>query len=123
MPKKILIVDDDQYIREFYEELLSEAGYEVSTANDGQKGLELMQVGGYDLVILDVIMPKLDGIGILTQLQESPPKAKNGPIILLTNLANDPAVQEAKDKGAHSALTKSNITPEDFLATVRSLAG
>lgn len=123
MAKKILIVDDDQYIREFYEELLVGAGYEVYTAKDGLEGFQYIHEGGYDLIVLDVIMPKLDGIGILSKLEEEPPIKKNGPIVLLTNLANDPAVQEAMAKGAHSFFIKSNITPEDFLAQVKTLAG
>lgn len=123
MAKNIIIIDDDQYIRELYEEILKEAGYEVDTAKDGLEGFEKLHEGGYDMVVMDVIMPKLDGIGILTKLEEEPPKKKNGPIVLLTNLANDPAVEEAMQKGAESFFIKANITPEDFLNKVKSLVG
>jgi len=93
--KKILIADDEQYIRELYEEVLSSEGYSVEGVADGKTALEKISEGGWDLITLDVIMPKLDGLGILTKLEETPPKKKNGPIILLTSLANDPAVLEA----------------------------
>lgn len=96
--KKILIADDEQYIRELYEEVLSSEGYSVEGVADGKTALEKISEGGWDLITLDVIMPKLDGLGILTKLEETPPKKKNGPIILLTSLANDPAVLEAQKK-------------------------
>lgn len=121
--KKILVADDEQYIRELYEEVLKAEGYAVDTASNGQQALEKIQEGGYSAITLDVIMPKLDGLGILEQLKESPPKAKNGPIILLTSLANDPAVQEALKKGAQKVIIKTEITPKQFIDVVKAAAG
>ena len=68
MAQKILLVDDDQFIREIYEELLKKAGYEVDTAVDGKEGYEKILNGGYNLILLDVMLPFLDGIGILDEL-------------------------------------------------------
>ena len=117
--KKVLIVDDDLYIRELYEELLKDEGYEVTTGSDGAEGLTKMSEGGYDLVLLDVMMPKIDGVGILQKLAETPAKSPNGPIIILTNLANDPVIDEAKKLGAQDSFIKSDHTPDEFLGKVK----
>lgn len=120
--KRILVADDEQYIRELYEEVLKAEGFAVDTAKDGQDALAKIQAGGYSVITLDVIMPKLDGLGLLEQLQASPPKQKNGPIILLTSLANDPAVQEALKKGAQKVIIKTEITPKQFVDTIKAVA-
>lgn len=123
MAKKILLIDDDVYIRDVYEEVLKGEGYEVETAINGEDGLNKLKQGGYDLVLLDVMMPTLDGIGVLEELKKNPPQLKNGPIVLLTNLGLDPVVKTAKDKGAASYLIKANITPRDLVETVARLLG
>jgi len=117
--KKILIVDDDLYIRDLYEEVFKDAGYEVTTAGDGQEGLARLKEGGFDATLLDVMMPKLDGLGVLGSLQTEKPTAVNGPIILLTNLAHDPVIQEALQKGAAGYLIKTDITPDILLEKVK----
>lgn len=120
MAKKILIVDDDKYIRELYEEILKTEGYEVMTADNGQTGLDLILANQFDLVLLDIMMPKLDGLGVLTELKDKPEKA-SVPIVLLTNLANDPNIEQAvKDSQAKSYLVKSDFTPDEFLGKIKS---
>lgn len=119
MAKKVLIIDDDTYIRELYEELLKNDGYEVDTAKEGEAGLKKIQEGGYDLVLLDIMLPKIDGHGVLVKLKESPPKKQNGPIVILTNLANDPIVEESVKLGAKASYIKSDHTPEEFLGMIK----
>lgn len=121
MAKRILIIDDDASVQTLYQTLFKDAGYDVDSATDGEEGLKKLSEGGWDVTLLDVMMPKLDGVGILTTLQATPPKQKNGPIIVFTSLANDPVVQEALQKGAHSTLIKSDLTPEFVLQKVKSL--
>lgn len=116
---KILVVDDDQYIRELYEEVLKDAGYEVESAMDGEEGFEKMQRGGYDLILLDIMMPRLDGLGVLNKLQELPEKPKNGKIVVLTNLAHDPVIKDATAKGASSYLIKADLTPDQLLEKIK----
>lgn len=118
MSKKILIVDDDMYLRDLYEEILKDSGYEVETAADGKEGLIKLSLGGYDLTLLDVMMPHLDGLGVLTKLHETPPTTPNGPIVLLTNLAHDPVIQEGLQKGAVAYLIKADLTPDQVVQTV-----
>lgn len=119
MPQRILVVDDDLFLRELYVEVLQDEGYDVHAAHDGQEGLEKMKQGGYDLILLDVMMPKLDGLGVLGKIKDYSPTKKNGPIILLTNLAHDPIIQEALRRGAHSFLIKTDITPRELLNHIK----
>ena len=120
MAKKVLIVDDDLYIRELYEEVLKDAGFDVSTASDGQEGLDKMAVGGFDLILLDVMMPKVDGLGVLKQMGQMSPKSPNGKVILLTNLSHDPVIQQALDTGASSFMIKADLTPDQLIEKVNS---
>ena len=69
--KKILIVEDDQFLREFYQELLQEEGYIVDVAADGEIALKKITEGGFSLVLLDIMLPKMDGINILKTLRSS----------------------------------------------------
>ncbi len=119
MAKKVLVVDDDQFIRELYEEVLRDDGFEVESAVDGEVGLQKLQVGGYDLVLLDVMMPKKDGLRVLGDLNNSPAEKPNGPILLLTNLGHDPIIQEAMNKGATSYLNKADMTPDQLLENIK----
>jgi CheY-like chemotaxis protein len=119
MAKKILIVDDDAYLRDLYEEVLKDEGYEVTTAVDGEEGATKLAQGGYDLTLLDVMMPKLDGLGVLKKLKETPPTIPNGTILLLTNLAQDPIVTEAMQTGAKSYMIKADITPDQLVEKVK----
>ena len=123
MGKRVLLVDDDLYIRDVYMEVLQGDGFVVDGAINGEEGLAKMQQGGYDLILLDVMMPKLDGIGVLDGIQKTPPQQKNGPIILLTNLGLDPLIKTAKSKGVTSYLIKADLTPQDLLNTVHKFIG
>ena len=117
--KKILLVEDDQFTRELYEEVLKDAGFAVDTAVDGVDGLSKMTVGGYNLILLDVMMPKMDGLDVLRELMNNPPKVKNGPIVLLTNLTNDPVIDTAYGLNAKGHLVKSDITPGELVEHVK----
>lgn len=121
--KKILIVEDDQYIRELYEGLLKDAGYTVETANDGQEGLVKIQDASYDLVLLDVMMPHLDGVGMLKELHKKIEGKLPFTVVLLTNLAHDAVIKEAMELGATAYLTKSELNPDEFVAEVKKWVG
>ena len=120
-PKKILLVEDDQFTRELYEEVLKDAGFDTTTAVNGEEGLSHIQEGGFDLILLDVMMPKIDGLEVLRFLRNEPPKTNNGPIVLLTNLTNDPVFNSAYglNVGVKDHIVKSDITPGDLLIKVK----
>lgn len=106
-----------------YEEVLKNAGHEVTTASDGQEGLRLAQEGGYDVILLDIIMPKLDGIEVLTALKNSSPKRENGPIVVMTNLSGDPIIKQALELGARECFVKTELTPDQVVEKIQKLVG
>lgn len=118
--KKILIVEDDQFLREFYEELLSGEGYSVDSAPDGEIGLSKIQAGGYNLILLDIMLPKKDGTQILRDLKVSPAKTPNGPIVVLTNLGQDTIIETCFNLGAAGYLIKSAMNPDQVLKEVQN---
>jgi DNA-binding response OmpR family regulator len=120
--KKILVVEDDAAFRKLYVGLLRDAGYEVAEAEDGEKGLKYAQEGNFDLVILDVMLPKLDGLAVLTELKRGTKKC-NCKVIFLTNLAQESMVTQAKELGVSKVIVKTDVTPEEALEKIKSLVG
>lgn len=117
--KNILIVEDEPDILELYKTVLADAGFEVDTAVDGEEGLKKISEGKAHIVLLDIMMPKIDGIGILQMLKEQ--KKKLPKIIMLTNLSHDKALEEAKDLGAVDCVIKSEVTPDQIIQKVSHL--
>ncbi len=118
---KILLVEDDKDFREIYESILKDAGYEVATASDGEEGLSKASQGGFDLILLDIMLPKRDGLSILSALKSNPPKIPNKSIVVFSNLSHEKALKEAMDLGAKGFLIKTNFTPDVLVAKVKSL--
>ena len=78
---KILVVEDDKFLQELYVELLSDEGYEVEYVNDGEAALEKLNSTLYDLILLDIMLPNKDGLGVLKELSDDR-KKKQGQIIM-----------------------------------------
>lgn len=118
---RILIAEDEQFIRDVYVEMLKNEGFTVEVAVDGKQALEKMQVGGYDLVLLDIMMPFIDGLGVLMKLKETPPQNVNKHILICTSLAADPAVKDALDNGAQDVVFKPDVTPDQLVEKVKKV--
>jgi DNA-binding response OmpR family regulator len=118
--KKILLVEDETDLRELYKMLLEDEGYRVDVAVDGREGNELVDKGGYDLVLLDIMLPFIDGLEILDRLNKSQSPTKQSPktIVLLTNLAQDQTVAKALEFGVRGYMIKSDYNPEQLLEAV-----
>lgn len=119
--KKILVVEDDNFLRDIYSEILLKAGYKLETAEDGQKGLAKIRQGGWDLVLLDIIMPVMSGVDVMHKLKEEKdfvPTKYYKKLIFLTNLDNDQEIKEAL-KFSDGYLIKSQLTPGDVLNEVK----
>ena len=112
MDNQILIVEDDQFLREFYQELLTSEGYFVDVAADGEIALSKIRNNDYNLVLLDIMLPKKDGLQILRDLKITPPKSSKLSIVVLTNLGHDSVVKECFDSGAAGYLIKSALNPD-----------
>ncbi|HEX7455904.1 MAG TPA: response regulator [Candidatus Nanoarchaeia archaeon] len=119
MAQRILVVEDDQFLRELYDELLREEGYEVDLSTDGEEGLSKMLKGGYDLVLLDIMLPKVDGLEVLRRVGKQRPEKPNGSIVLLTNLGQDSIIKEGFDLGASGYLIKSAMNPDQVLSEIK----
>jgi CheY-like chemotaxis protein len=119
MAQRILVVDDDQYLRDIYQETLADEGYAVEIAINGEEGLTKLREGGYALCLLDMMLPKIDGLGVLDGLREQPPKTPNGPVIVLSNLSHDKLIDDALKKGAASYIVKADMTPDQIVVEVK----
>lgn len=119
--KIVLVVDDDESIRQLYTEILTNEGYEVETAVNGKEGLDDLKERKPDLVLLDLMMPEMDGKTMLHALRQIP-EFKTLPVIILTNAGDVDSMRETKlYYGADVFLIKSNITPQDIVSAVKNL--
>ena len=116
MSNKILIIDDDEYTTDIYQEVLQGEGYTVEVARNGELGLLMIEKGTYDLILLDIMMPKMDGIMVLRVIKERMPKSS---VIVVSNLDHGPIREEAKKLGAVDYLLKANYTPGQLLEKVK----
>lgn len=120
MTKKILVVEDDTDTRDLYKDLLTAEGFEVVTATDGELGLSEAKKGGYHLILLDVMMPKKDGVSFLKEYKTFIIEPPNGQIIVLSNIEDDVVIKTCLSLGAAGFLIKSSLTPDEVLREVKS---
>ena len=118
---RILVVEDETFLRDLYVEILTDEGFEVEAAADGAEGLKKIQMGGYDLILLDIVLPKMDGIEILKNIKANPPQNKNGAIVMLTNLGQEAVISEGVSLGVRGHIIKSDYTPDKLIAEVKQL--
>jgi len=107
---KVVIVEDDSSILKMYQTSLQNDGYDVAGAKNGEDGVELVKKEKPDIVLLDIMMPKMDGFAVLEQLK-SEESTKNIPVIMLTNLSQDEDKERSNKLGAVDYLVKSDFTP------------
>ena len=118
MGKKILLVEDDAFVRDLYNTVLTKAGYEIEIANDGEEAVGMAGYKIYDLILLDIMLPKLTGMEVLKTLREEGSRAKSTPIYLLTNLGEENIIQEAYKLGANGYLLKAKYLPKQLVEEV-----
>jgi CheY-like chemotaxis protein len=113
--KKILIVDDEEAILKMYSTTLNISGkFQIITAKNGEDALSLAEKESPDLIYLDIIMPKLNGLDVLKQLKENK-ETKHIPVIILTNLPEDASADKATSLGANDYFVKVENEPEELL--------
>jgi two-component system cell cycle response regulator len=121
MQKKILVVDDDEMVRIALEELLLSKGYRPVVAPGGQEALEQLEKGGFDLVVLDVIMPGMDGYEVCRKIREEQKWSKL-PVIMLTALSSEKEREKGQAAGADMFLPKP-ISPQKLLSLIETAMG
>lgn len=117
---KILLVEDDNNLREIYAARLEAEGYEIATAIDGESALAAAMKEKPDLIMLDVMMPKISGFDVLDILR-STPETKDAKIVMMTALSQQSDRERGERLGANKYLVKSQVTLEDVVATVQEL--
>ena len=116
-PRRILLAEDDRFLRKAGEMALKRAGYTVLIAVNGEEALRTAQSELPDLILLDLIMPKLNGFDVLQALKKEAPTAQI-PVIILSNLGQDRDVQQALEAGAAAYLIKTNLSLQALVQRV-----
>ena len=116
--KKILIVEDETILREMYTEKLSRAGFKVFSAEDAKTGLDLAKKEKPDLILLDILLPKENGISFLEKLR-SDKETANLKVVAFSNYDDPKTREEAKKLGVENYLIKTNYTPKKIVEKVQ----
>ena len=117
---KILVVEDDPLMSRMYEKIFLFEKYEVELAHDGEEGLEKARSVKPTLIMLDVMMPKMNGLEVLEKLKADP-DTKGIPVVMLTNLAGQQDAETALSKGAVKYLIKSEHEPKEVTDMVKEI--
>jgi len=117
--KKILLVEDEDFIRELYVRQLTKAGFLVKSAVDGQSGLNVLKSETFDLLLLDIMLPGMNGLQLLREFKTQNPSS---PMItiLLTNLGQEAVIKEGFELGAQAYLIKASYTPDQVVSEVKN---
>lgn len=118
--KKILLIEDDFFIRDIYTKSFTNAGYSVDIAIDGHEALEKVKTSAYDIILLDIMLPKITGIDVLRSFRAPNSPVENIPIFLLTNLGQDDIIKEAFKIGADGYLLKAHLKPQEIVGEINS---
>lgn len=122
MARTILLVEDDEMLHTMYTQKFTKEGYEVKSAYNGAEGVALAETGKPDIILLDIIMPKMDGFAALKKIKKNPATAQI-PVILLTNLGQEEDIRKGKELGASDYFIKANHTPQEVVDKVKSIIG
>ena len=118
--QKICIIEDEGTIREIYQTALEDAGYQIVTARDVEEGLMVLMAEKPDLALIDLSMPKKDGITLMKEMQADPELAKI-PVIILTNFGTDEMIEKVRDLPSEFFLLKAQYQPKDVVRIVKEV--
>lgn len=120
MAKKILVIEDEEILIGLLQKKLTVAGYEVALARNGEEGLKAMREISPDLVLLDIIMPKMGGFEVMEEMQKDK-NLKRIPIIIVSNSGQPIELDRAKKLGARDWLVKTEFNPQEVIEKVKNL--
>lgn len=120
MAKTILIVEDDKFLRELIAQKLAKEGYEVLTTIDGEEGITQIREKKPDLVLLDLILPGIDGFEVLSRMKADQNLAKI-PVVILSNLGQKEEIERGFKLGANDYMIKAHFTPREIIDKVNSI--
>jgi len=116
--KIILLIEDDPLLVRMYKDKFENEGFKVSVSDNGEEGLTLVQNERVDMIILDILMPKLSGLDFLRRLRQNG-KTKDIPVIVLSNLSQREDQEKALNLGVKEYLLKANLTPSQVVEKIR----
>jgi len=116
----VLLVEDDVFVSDIYQTKLSHDGFSVLVARNGLEAIKKLETEVPDLILLDIIMPYVDGIEVLKKIK-SDDRLDKIPVILLTNLSEKEKIDEALEIGANDYLIKSHFTPSEVMEKINAL--
>ena len=116
--RKILLVEDEPQLRDVYTIILSTGPYEISVAHNGKEALALCGETRFDLILLDLMMPVLDGVGFLKSYGDNTGNLPSK-VIVLSNLSSGQELMDAISLGAHKSVLKASLSPSQLLSVVR----
>ncbi len=117
MPMRVLVIEDEQKVANFISQGLQEEGYEVEVAYDGRQGLELEKQSTFDIILLDLMIPEIDGLEVLKRIRE---RGSHVPVLIITAKSSKEDVVRGLDTGSDDYLTKP-FSFEELLARIRAL--
>lgn len=120
--KKILIVEDDKFLRDLLERKLKKEEFTIETAIDGEEAVNKINSWLPDLILLDLIIPKIDGFEVLRQTK-SKPATKEIPVVILSNLGQQEEIEKGLNLGAVDYLVKAHLTPDEIIAKIKKILG
>ena len=120
MPKKILLVEDEEIMIDLLQKKLTKEGYETSVARDGQEGLEMMKEVKPDLILLDIIMPKMGGFEVMEEMAKIK-ELKKIPVIVISNSGQPVELDRAQKLGAKDWLIKTEFDPQEVVEKVKKI--
>jgi len=120
MPKTVLIVEDDKFLRELIAQKLVKEGYDISEAIDGEEGIKKIKTENPDLVLLDLILPGIDGFEVLSRMKADEKLAKI-PVIILSNLGQREEIERGLKLGADDYMIKAHFTPREIIDKIKSV--
>ncbi len=116
----ILVVEDDKFLANIYETKLKLEGFAVAVATDGKQGLELARRLLPDIILLDILLPKMSGFQVLSELKKDE-KTKKIPVILLTNLSQKEDIDRGMHMGAADYLIKAHFLPSEVIEKIKEV--
>jgi len=122
MAKVLLIIEDDPLIVKIYSTRLKADGFEVFSAENGEDGIALIEEKKPDVIVLDVMMPRVDGFGVLEAIARQG-DAKKIPVLVYSNLASEEEIARAKAMGATEFIVKADISPTEMVAKIKGYLG
>ncbi|MDP3093824.1 MAG: response regulator [bacterium] len=120
--KKILIIEDEEIMLDLLQRKLVARGYQISLARDGEEGLKKMKEERPDMVLLDLIMPKMDGFSVMEEIRKDD-NLKKIPLIVISNSGQPVEISRIKELGAKDWLIKTEFDPQELAEKVKSLFG